>query len=57
MSLTIAFRNSKDTDKNKDGEITLNEAFEYAKERCYWSKNCMTPQIFSEMDVSKVSIK
>ena len=54
----LAFRDSANSDFNKDGRVTLNEAFDYAKSRHYSTLiRIVSPQLFSEMDVTDISIK
>ncbi|MBI4739225.1 hypothetical protein HY772_06750 [Candidatus Woesearchaeota archaeon] len=53
-----AFRNSAESDKNKDGRVTIDEAFDYAKNRHSWSRTGkVNPQLVSDMDVKSLSIK
>ncbi|MBI1972622.1 caspase family protein, partial [Candidatus Woesearchaeota archaeon] len=53
-----AFRDSQESDANRDGRVTLDEAFDYAKSRHSWTKNGEdNPHLISDLDVSNVTIK
>ncbi len=53
-----AFRKTGEADENGDGSVTLNEAFDYAKEKHSWSKlRIVIPQLFSDIDVKSLTIK
>ncbi len=53
-----AFINSEESDANRNGSVTLDEAFDYAKGRHSWTKSGEdTPLLISDLDASKVTIK
>ncbi len=53
-----AFRNSRESDSNKDGKVTIAEAFDYAKNKHAWAKNGrVQPQLFFEFDITNLSIR
>lgn len=59
-SFMEAYNNKKESDKNKDGKISIQEAFEYGKEKHPYTKpgkKSHTPLLESEMDVKKISIE
>lgn len=52
-----AFRNFKASDKNQDGKVSLDEAFNYAKSNHSWTKNGNdTPLLKSDLDVTQITI-
>ena len=53
-----AFRNSAESDKDRNGRVTLDEAFDYAKQRHSWTKEGkVNPQMVSDMNVKNLSIQ
>ena len=53
-----SFGDSQESDTNRDGRVTLDEAFDYAKRRHSWTKNGEdTPLLISDLDVNNVTIK